>query len=107
MIEPPVLSLRHGMVLLNNSHYPNVVLPTRMTDHIRNFFNAIDQVVPDVQVEEEEEEEEQDDQDSDSSNAKSESLDLDQPEASSANKSPEDEIMPQAEVVVEEYNRGQ
>ena len=49
MIEPPVLSLRPAMVLLNNAHYPNVVLPTRVTDHIREFFNALDLVAEDVQ----------------------------------------------------------
>ena len=27
MIEPPVLSLRPTMVLLNNAHYPNAILP--------------------------------------------------------------------------------
>ena len=48
MIEPPVLSLRPAMVLLNNAHYPNVVLPARTTDHIRNFFIALDQVVENV-----------------------------------------------------------
>ena len=42
MIEPPVLSIRHAMVLLNNLHYPNVVLHARVTDHIREFFNALD-----------------------------------------------------------------
>ena len=55
MIEPPVLSLRPAMVLLNNVHYPNVVFPARITNHIRNFFNVIEQVIPDVQVNEEEE----------------------------------------------------
>ena len=60
MIEPPVLSLRLAMVLLNNVHYPNVVLHARTIDHICNFFNAIDQVVPDVHVMEEEEEEDKD-----------------------------------------------
>ena len=48
MIEPPVLSLRPAMVLLNNVHYPNVVLPARVTDHIREFFNALDLPADDV-----------------------------------------------------------
>ena len=48
MVEPPVLSLRPTMVLLNNAHYPNVVLPTRITDPIHELFNALDQVVQDV-----------------------------------------------------------
>ena len=54
-----------------------------------------------------EEDENEDDQDSDSSNAESESLNLNQPEASGANKSPEDEIMPQDEFSEEEYNHEQ
>ena len=124
MIEPPILSLRPAMVLLNNAHYPNVVLPARLTNHIHNFFDVIDQVVPDVQVQEEEEEdedpeaggaeasgegeeEENNDQISDSNNDKSEYLDIDHPEASGVHKSPEDEIMPQDEVAEEEYNHGQ
>ena len=40
MVEPPVLSLRPSMVLLNNAHYPNVILPARITDHIRDFFQC-------------------------------------------------------------------
>ena len=56
MIEPPVLSLRPAMGLLNNAHYPNTILPARIIDHIHNFFNNIDQVVQDVQDDEEEEE---------------------------------------------------
>ena len=89
MIEPPILSLMPAMVLLNNAHYPNVVLPARTTDHIRNFFIALDQVVENVQKEEEAgDEEDRDDQGSDSSNAEFESLDLDQPEASGVQKSP-------------------
>ena len=36
------------MVLLNNVHYPNVILPARATDHIREFFNALDLVAEDV-----------------------------------------------------------
>ena len=94
------------MVLLNNAHYPNVVLPARTTDHIHKIFNAIDQVVPYVQVQEEEEEEEdeQNDQDSDSFNVESESLDPDQPEASGVQKSHEKEITPDVEVTTEKYN---
>ena len=50
MIEPPVLSLRPTMLLLNNAHYPNVVLPARVTDHIREFFNALDVFAEDAHV---------------------------------------------------------
>ena len=107
------------MVLLNNAHYPNGVLLARTTDHIRNFFNAINQGVQDVQVDEQEEEyedpevggaeaygeaeeDESNDQTSDSNNDKLESLDTDHPEESGVQKSPEDEIMPQAEFAEEE-----
>ena len=89
MIEPPVLSLRPAMVLLNNVHYPNVVLPARVTYHIRQFFNALDLVVEDVSDDETGKDDREDDQDSDSPNAESESLDLYQPEASGIQKSPE------------------
>ena len=107
MIDPPVLSLRPAMVLLNNDHYPNVIIPARITDPIHEFFNACDQVVQDLQVEEgEEEEDEQDDQDIDSSNVESESLDHDQPEPSGVQKSTKDEILPEVEVAEEVYNPG-
>ena len=106
MIEPPVLSLRPTMLLLNNAHYPNVVLPARVTDHILGFFNALDRVVEDVQVEEVDEDEDEDDQDSDSNNDESESLDLDQPEASGTQKNPEPTISPEKQVTVEDYVPG-
>ena len=32
------------MVLLYNAHYQNVVLPSRVTVHIQDFFNAFDLV---------------------------------------------------------------
>ena len=44
LIEPSVLSLRPAMVLLNNAHYPNAVLPARVTVHIQYFFNSLDLV---------------------------------------------------------------
>ena len=113
MIEPPVLSLRPTMVLLNNTHYPNPILPTRITDPVCEFFNALDQVVQDMQdkVDEEEEgddpeagsvndqegsgEEDQPDQDSDSSNTESESLGLDQKNSGDQDVNQQDEIRPQ------------
>ena len=49
MIEPPVLSLRHAMVFLNNAHYSNAILPARVTNHIRAFFIALDLVAEDVE----------------------------------------------------------
>ena len=61
MIEPLVLSLSPVKVLLNNVHYPNDVLPARVTDHIREFFNALDLVAEDVQVVETSEDEGEDD----------------------------------------------
>ena len=67
------------MVLLNNAHYPNVVLPARVTNFIQDFFNTLDLVATSEQVDAERDEEERDDGDSDSSPAQSESLDLDQP----------------------------
>ena len=45
------------MVLLNNTHYSNVVLPVRVTDHIQLFFNTLGLVAEAEQVVEEEEEE--------------------------------------------------
>ena len=57
MIEPLVLSLRPAMVLLNNAHYPNAIFPARIIDPIREFFNALDQFVQDMQDEAGEEEE--------------------------------------------------
>ena len=48
MIFTSVLSLRPAVVLLNNAHYPNAVSPYRVTDHIRDFFIALDFVSQDV-----------------------------------------------------------
>ena len=88
LIEPSVLSLRPAMVLLNNAHYPNVVIPARITNHIRQFFNTLGLVVEAEQVEADEEDDEGGDyQDIDSSNAQSESMGLDQAEANSLTKS--------------------
>ena len=89
-IEPSVLSLRPAMVLLNNQHYPNAVLPARVTDHIQDFFHALDLVAEAEQVPavEEDDEEEGDDQDPDSSTAQSESEVPDQAGATSLPKSP-------------------
>ena len=53
LIEPSVLSLRPAMVLLNNAHYPNVVMPARVTDHIQLFFNTLGLVAEAEQVIEE------------------------------------------------------
>ena len=77
------------MVLLNNVHYPNIVSPARVTDHIHDFFIALDLVAEDVHDIKESEDDGEDDHDSDSPNAESESLDLDQHEASGVQKSPE------------------
>ena len=89
-IEPSVLSLRPAMVLLNNQHYPNVVLPARVTDHIQNFFNSLDLVAEAEQVtaNEEEDDEGGDDQGTDSPTAQSESVAHDQAGATSLPKSP-------------------
>ena len=103
MIEPPVLSLRTAMVLHNNAYYPNVVLPTRVTDHIHALFIALDLVAEDVQHIEASEDDEEDDQDSDSPNAESESLDLDQPKTSGVPKSPEVTRAPGGQVSEEVY----
>ena len=89
LIEPSVLSLRPAMVLLNNAHYPNDVLPARVTNFIQDFFNTLDLVAAAEQVGAGEDQEERDDGDSDSSPAQSESLDLDQPGPSGVQKSPE------------------
>ena len=89
LIEPSVLSLRPAMVLLNNAHYPNVVLPARVTDHIQQFFNTLGLVAEVEQVEADEEDREGgDDQDIDSTTAQSESMNLDQAGASSLPKTP-------------------
>ena len=71
LIEPSVLSLRPAMVLLNNAHYPNAVIPARITDHIRQFFITLGLVVEAEQVEadEEDDDEEGDDHYIDSSNS--------------------------------------
>ena len=71
------------MVLLNNAHYPNAVIPARVTDHIQQFFNSHGLVAEAEQVVEEYDREGGDDQGNDSSTAQSESMDLDQTGASS------------------------
>ena len=124
MVDPLVLSLIPSMVLLNNAHYPNAILPARITDHIHDFFNVIDQVVQDVQDTSDEEEgndpeggneggqeEEaegagQEDQASYSSDAESESLDLDQQENIGQDSNPVDEVMQQVEEAEQAYNPG-
>ena len=87
------------MVLLNNSHYPNIVLPARVTNFIQDFFNTLDLLVAAEEVDAEGDQEERDDGDSDSSPAQSESLDLDQPGPSGVQKSPEMSKTPEASVV--------
>ena len=88
-IEPPVLSLRPAMVLLNNAHYPNAVMPARVTDHIQIFFDTLGLVAEAEQVAEGDEDEEGGDgQDIDSTPAQSESMVPDQAGASSLPKSP-------------------
>ena len=89
LIEPSVLSLRPAMVLINNTDYPNVVNPARITDHIRQFFITLGLVVEAEQVEADEEDDDEggNDQDIDSSNAQSESMVQDQTGASSLSKS--------------------
>ena len=88
LIEPSVLSLRPVMVLLNNAHYPNAVIPARITDHIHQFFNTLGLVVEVEQVADDEEDDEGgDDQDIDSPTAQSESMVQDQTGASSLPKS--------------------
>ena len=101
LIEPSVLSLRPAMVLLNNAHYPNVVLPARVTNFIQDFFNTLDLVDEVEQVGAGEDQEEGDDGDSDSSPAQSGSLDLDQPGPSGVHKSPEMTNTPEAPVAEE------
>ena len=104
LIEPSVLSLRPAMVLLNNAHYPNAVIPARITDHIRQFFNTLGLVVEAEQVEADEEDDEGgDDQDIDSSNAQSESMGLDQAGASSLPKSPVNPDTQGGEAAAAEY----
>ena len=98
VIEPPVLSLRPAMVLLNNVNYPNAVLPARVTDHIREFFNALDLVAEDVQDDETGEDVGEDDQDSSLNKVESDLLDLDQLEASGIQKSPEVIKAPEGQV---------
>ena len=106
LIEPSVLSLRSAMVLLNNAHYPNVVLPTRVTIHIEDFFNTLDLVDAAEQVDEAGNEG-GDDEDYDSSHAEHESLDLDQPESSGVQKSPEIANAPEVQAAEEDYVLGQ
>ena len=104
LIEPSVLSLRPAMVLLNNAHYPNAVLPARVTDHIQQFFNTLGLVNEAEQVEEDEEDQERgDDQDIDSTTAQSESMDLDQAGASSLPKPPVNPNIEGGEVAAAEY----
>ena len=104
LIEPPVLSLRPVMVLLNNTHYSNVVLPARVTDHIQLFFNTLGLVAEAEQVVEEEEDHEGgDDQGIDSTTAQSESMVLDQAGASSLPKTPDNTINEGEEVAATEY----
>ena len=91
LIEPPVLSLRPAMVLLNNQHYPNAINPARITDHIRQFFISLGLVVEAEQVaagEEEDEDQDGDNQGTDSQTAQSESVAHDQAGATSLPKSP-------------------
>ena len=107
LIEPSVLSMWPAMVLLNNAHYPNVVLPARVTVHIQDFFNSLDLVAAAEQVTEEGGNEGGDDEDSDSSNAKFESLDLDQLETSGLQKSTEITNTPEVEVTEADYVPGQ
>ena len=77
------------MVLLNNAHYPNAVIPARITDHIHQFFNTLGLVVEAEQVADDEEDDEGgDDQDIDSPTVQSESMVHDQTGASSLPKSP-------------------
>ena len=96
------------MVLLNNAHYPNVVLPARVTDHIQLFFNTLGLVAEAEQVVEEEEDREGgDDQDIDSTTAQSESMDLDQAGASSLPKTPDNTIFEGGEVAATEHVPGQ
>ena len=104
LIEPSVLSLRPAMVLLNNAHYPNVVIHARITDHIQQFFNTLGLVVEAEQVEADEEDDEGgDDQDIDSSNAQSESMGLDQAGVSSLTKSPVNHDTQGGEAVTADY----
>ena len=104
LIEPPVLSLRSVMVLLNNTHYSNDVLPARVTDHIQLFFNTLGLVVEAEQVVEEEEDSEGgDDQGIDSTTAQSESMVLDQAGESSLPKTPDNTIIEGGEVAATEY----
>ena len=104
LIEPPVLSLRPIMVLLNNTHYSNVVLPARVTDHIQLFFNTLGLAAEaEHVVEEEEDSEGGDDQGIDSTTAQSESMVLDQAGASSLPKTPDNTIIEEGEVAATKY----
>ena len=69
LIKPSDLSLRPATVLLNNAHYPNDVLPARVTVHIQDFFNTLDLVDAAEHVGVAGDNEGGDDEDSDSSNA--------------------------------------
>ena len=95
------------MVLLNNAHYPNDVLPARVTVHIQDLFNSLDIGAAAEHVSAEGGNEGGDNEDSDSSIAQSESLDLDQPGTSSLQKSPEITNTPEVEVAEADYVPGQ
>ena len=93
-----------------------------ITDHIHEFFNAIDNVFQDVEASaygedendpdagngggngEQSEEEGQADQASDTSDAEIETLAPDQQENLAQDTNPVDEVMPQVEEAVQEYN---
>ena len=87
------------MVLLNNAHYPNVVLPARVTDHIQLFFNTLGLVAGTEQIVEEG----GDDQGIDSTTAQYESMVLDQAWASSLPKTSDNTIFEGGEVAETEY----
>ena len=107
LFEPQVLSLRPIMVLLNNAHYPNVVIPARVTNHIQQFFNSIGLVAEVEQVVEEDDREGGDDQGIDSTTARSESMDLDQTGANNVPKTPENTNTAEGGVAEKEYIPGQ
>ena len=95
------------MVLLNNAHYPNDMLPARVTVHIQDFFNTLDLFAAAEQVGVAYDNEEGDDEDSDSSNAQFKSLDLDQQGTSGVQKSPEISKAHEVEVSEADYVPGQ
>ena len=95
------------MVLLNNAHYPNAMLPARVTVFIQDFFNTLDLVGATEHVGVGGDHEEGEDGDSDSSDAQPESLNLDQPGTSGVQKSPELTNAPEVEAAEEGYVPGQ